>query len=142
MAKLEQSITINAPVEKVFNYVQDANNFLEWMASMTNVRDITGEGVGSKFKWTYKMIGVPFNGESEVKELVPDQRLVIQSSGGVASTWTYTFKEENDQTEINLGIEYTIPVPILGKMGEKLVLGRNERELEISLLNIKERMEN
>ena len=46
MARFEKNITIDAPVEQVFNYVQDPKNFLEWMASMTNVRDIPSITMG------------------------------------------------------------------------------------------------
>ena len=38
-------------------------------------------------------------------------------------------------------IDYTIPVPVLGKLAEKLVLKRNERESNLNSQNIKERME-
>ncbi len=37
--------------------------------------------------------------------------------------------------------EYTIPVPVLGKLAEKLVLKRNRRESDMSMENIKERLE-
>jgi len=141
MAKVEQSITINAPVEKVFSYVCDPMNQLEWLPSMTDVRDITGEGVGQKFGWTYKMMGISFKGETEVVESVANQRRIIKSTGGIQSTWTWTFKSENGKTVVNLAVEYTIPVPVLGKVAEQLVLRQNKREAALSMTNIKERLE-
>jgi len=140
MAKLEQSITINAPVEKVFSYVCDPMNQLEWLPSMTDVRDITGEGVGQKFAWTYKMMGMSFKGQTEVTESVSNQRRVIKSTGGIKSTWTWTFKSENGKTAVKLTVEYTIPVPVLGKIAEQLVLRQNEREAALAMTNIKERL--
>jgi len=141
MAKIEQSITINAPVEKVFSYVCDPMNQLEWLPSITDIRDIVGEGVGQKSGWTYKMMGISFKGENEVVESVANQRRVIKSTGGVQSTWTWTFKSENGKTAVNLTIEYTIPVPILGKVAEQLVLRQNEREAALAMTNIKDRLE-
>ena len=141
MAKVEQSITINAPVEKVFSYVCDPMNQLEWLPSMTDVRDITGEGVGQKFGWTYKMMGISFKGETEVVESVANQRRIIKSTGSIQSTWTWTFKSENGKTVVNLAVEYTIPVPVLGKVAEQLVLRQNKREAALSMTNIKERLE-
>jgi hypothetical protein len=38
-------------------------------------------------------------------------------------------------------VEYTIPIPVLGKLAERLVLKRNEREASMWLENVKERME-
>ena len=48
MTKVERSITIKAPVEKVFSYISSPNNQLEWLPSITEVRDITGQGVGPR----------------------------------------------------------------------------------------------
>jgi uncharacterized membrane protein len=141
MARVERSITIDAPVEKVFSYLTDLNNQLEWVPSMTDVRGITGQEVGQKFGWTYKFMGIPFKGESEIIERVPNQRSVVKSKGGIDSTWTWTFRPENDQTVVNMVVEYTIPVPVLGKVGERLVLRQNEREADLAMANIKERLE-
>ena len=141
MAKVEQSIIIKAPVEKVFSYLCDPMNQLEWLPSMTDVRDITGEGVGQKFGWTYKMMGVSFKGETEVVESVGSERRVIKSTGGIQSTWTWTTKSENGKTVVNLTVEYTIPVPVLGKVAERMVLRQNEREAALAMTNIKERLE-
>ena len=141
MAKTEQSITINAPVEKVFSYICDPMNQLEWLPSITDVRDIVGEGVGQKSGWTYKMMGVSFKGENEVVESVANQRIVIKSTGGIQSTWNWAFKSENGKTVVNLSVEYNIPVPVLGKVAEKLVLRQNEREAKLAMTNIKDRLE-
>jgi len=37
--------------------------------------------------------------------------------------------------------EYTIPIPVLGKLAEALVLRQNEREADLAMANIKDRME-
>jgi uncharacterized protein YndB with AHSA1/START domain len=141
MAKIERSSTINAPVEKVFAYISDPMNLLEWLPSLTDARDITGEGVGQRWGWTYKMAGLSFKGESEVIEHVPNQRRVFKSTGGLLSTWTWTFKPEAGGTWLNLVIEYTVPVPVIGKVGERMVLRQNEREADQAMANIKAKME-
>ena len=141
MAKIERSSTINASVEKVFAYISDPTNLPEWLPSLTDARDITGEGVGQRWGWTYKMIGLSLKGESEVTEHIPNQRHVHKSTGGILSTWTYTFNPEAGGTRLNLVVEYTIPVPVLGKVAERLVLRQNEREADLAMANIKERLE-
>ena len=42
---------------------------------------------------------------------------------------------------MNLKIEYTIPIPVLGKVAERLVLAQNEREANLAIENIKSRLE-
>jgi len=141
MAKIERSSTINAPVEKVFAYISEPMNLLEWLPSITDARDITGERVGQQWGWTYKMAGLSFKGESEVIEHIPNQRRVFKSTGGILSTWTWTFKSEAGGTLLNLVVEYTVPVPVLGKLGERMVLRQNEREADQAMANIKAKME-
>jgi len=141
MAKIQKSITINGPVDRVFAYVDDVMTSPEWLPSMMEVRDVTGSGVGQHYRWRYKMAGVPLNGESTVTEHIPNERRVTDSKGGVISTWTYTFEPHDGGTKFGIEIEYTIPVPVLGKLAEKLVLKRNEREADTAMENIKDKME-
>jgi carbon monoxide dehydrogenase subunit G len=141
VAKIERSIVIKAPVDKVFSYISDPNNELEAIPSITDIRDITGEGLGQRWHWSYKIAGIPFKGESEVIEYIPNQRLVHKSTGGIASTWTYTFKAEDGGARLSAVVEFTLPVPVLGKVGERLALKKTEREAEMAMTNIKEALE-
>jgi len=141
MAKVERSFKINAPVEKVFSYVTDPRNELEYIPSITDIRDITGQGVGQRFGWTYKMMGIPLKGKDEVTEYVPNQCYVQKSTGGIVSTWTWTFQPEAGGTRLSLVVEYTIPVPVLGKVGERLASRQTEREADLAIATLKDRLE-
>ena len=141
MEKIERNVLINAPVEKVFAYIADPKNEMEWLPGNTDVRDITGQGVGQKWGYTYKMMGLPLKGEDEVLEYIHNQRYVTESRGGIMSTWTWTFKAENGGTRLNVVVEFTIPVPVLGKVGERLALGQIRREGDLATANIKARLE-
>ena len=141
MAKVERGISIKVPVEKAFSYITDPKNELEWLPSMTDVRDLIGLGVGQSWGWTYKMLGLSLKGKTEVTEFASNKRYVYKSSGGITSTWTYTFKPEAGGTRLNLAVEYTIPIPVLGKVAERLVLAQNEREADLAVANIKARLE-
>ena len=141
MEKVERSITINAPVEKVFNYIADPMSGIDWMPSMMNVKDVSGSGVGQTHRWTYKMAGIPFEGETTTTEHVQNERIVTQSKGGITSTFIFDFEPHDEGTALKMVIEYAIPVPVLGKIAEKIVLRRNEREADLAMTNIKEAME-
>ena len=141
MAKVERNVTINAPVDKVFSYISDPNNQLEWLPGITEVSDIKGKGVGQRFSFTYKMMGISFKGECEITEVIPSERIVLKSSGGIVSTWTWTFRSEDGATSINLVVEFTIPVPVVGKVGERLGLKQNEREADHAVANLKDILE-
>ncbi|MBW1905672.1 MAG: SRPBCC family protein [Deltaproteobacteria bacterium] len=141
MPKIHNSINISAPVEKVFAYVTDPMSPLEWFVGMTEVTDVSGSGVGQHNRWTYSMIGIPFHGESEQTEYVPNQRSVSKQEGGIKSIMTFTFAPHEGGTKLDMDIDYTIPVPVLGKLAEKVVFKRNQREAQMSMENIKGTME-
>ncbi len=141
MAKVKKSIIISAPVEKVFNYLADQKNQPDWIPSMVEVWDTSEPAVGSTFKWKYKMAGVLLEGETTVTELVPNKSLRTLSKGAVASDWLFLLEASDGRTELELTIEYTIPVPVLGKVAEKIMLKRNEREADLAIENIKVTME-
>lgn len=141
MPKITKSTIINAPADKVFAYVADPMNAPEWLPSMMEVTEVTGSGEGQHYRWRFKMVGVPLNGESTVKEYIPNKRRVVESKGGANATWAYTFEPSDGGTKFGIEVEYTIPLPVLGKLAERLVLKRNEREADMAMENIKDTME-
>ena len=143
MPKIEKSITINAPVKKVFEYFSKTELLPEWMPGMVEVKDIksTEEGVGSTYKQVYKMAGKRFEGESITEEFVPEKKVVTRSKGGINSLWTWNFKPYNDGTKLDVIVDYTVPIPVLGKIAEAVILKQNIREAELALANIKDKVE-
>jgi len=142
MAEIKRSISINAPVEKVFAHIEDPVNFPEVWPSMVEVKDVeelpTG---GRKFNWVYKMLGVRLEGTSETTEYVANQRIVTKGTGGVETTFVWEFLPEGEGTKLNVSIEYTVPVPVLGKLAEGLIVKLNEREADTLMANLKDRLE-
>ncbi|TEU12337.1 MAG: hypothetical protein E3J25_07120 [Anaerolineales bacterium] len=143
MVKLEKCIIINAPVEKVFAYAEDPMSNLEWLPGIVEVKDVTRteQGVGTHFRWAYKMAGLRFEGESTFTEYVPNERIVTQSEGGIVSTWTWTYEPHDGGTKVSLVLEYTVPIPVLGKLAEAVVLKQNERNADQAMANIKAKVE-
>jgi hypothetical protein len=84
---------------------------------------------------------VRLEGTSEDIEFVPNQRVVSKTKGGVESTATWTYEPEDGGTRVTTVTEYTVPVPVLGKVAEAFVVKANDREAEILLANLKDRME-
>ncbi len=143
MAKIEKSIIIDAPVEKVFEFMVDPANLPEIWPSLVEVKDVkqTPEGVGSSYRWVYKMAGMRFEGETETIEYVPNQKVVVKDKGGIEATRTVTFQPENGGTKYTTSAEYTVPIPLLGKLAEAFILRQNEHEADMVLANLKDRME-
>ena len=81
MATIKSSITINAPVEKVFEYTKPGNLPEIWpsLVEVKNIKELPGGGYS--WDWVYKMAGMKFNGSSEHVEFVENERTVSQSTG-------------------------------------------------------------
>ncbi len=142
MVKHENSIVIDAPLSEVFAYVNDPEALPEWMVGMIETRNVIGEGEGQQYEWTFKMVGVQLRGQNVVVEYIPNQCAAHQGIGMIDSLWTNRVEEEREgRTKLTIEVEYTIPVPVLGKLAEHLTVRRNERGLQFSLLNVKEKLE-
>lgn len=142
MAKIERSIFIKAPVEKVFEYHTNPLNNPEYWPSFVEVRDVENAPSGGKnFGWVYKMAGIKLEGKSKSVEHVPNKRSVVKSEGGVESTFIYRYEPEGEGTRLTLELEYKVPVPVLGKLAESFILKTNEREADTVMANIKDRLE-
>ena len=141
MAKVTRSIVLKAPLDKVFSYISNPVNEMEFIPSITDIRDVQGQGVGDKYGWTYKMMGVSLKGESEIIESKANELYVSKSTGGIISIWTWTFKPEGDGTRLGITVDYTVPVPVLGKVGERMVLRQTEREADYAMANLKDILE-
>jgi uncharacterized membrane protein len=141
MARVDKSIEIKAPVEKVFSYIEDPMNDTEWITNMIEVHDVTGSGVGKHFNWIWNMAGIKFKGESTYTEDTLNKRIVFKSKGGIDATWDFKFESQKNATILDLDIDYSIPVPVLGKLAEKLILKHNDRDADMALMNLKDRLE-
>ena len=142
MAKVSKSILINAPVEKVFKYSTDQTNMPEiWPSMVENkVLERLPNG-GTKSQYVYKMAGMRFEGISIDTEFIPNQRTVSKTEGGIESEITWEYQLEGEATKVTFGAEYTVPIPLLGKLAEAFIVKQNENEAETILANLKARME-
>ena len=141
MAKLTKSITINAPVEKVFGYVSDSTNLPEIWPSLMEMKDVKHLPDGKTTdSWTYKMAGMRLKGTT-VTEYVKNKSIISKTEGGVKSTQIWTFEPEDGGTKATFEVEYTVPIPVIGKLAEAIVVKMNDHEGDIIMANLKSRME-
>lgn len=144
MPKIEKSITIKAPVEKVFEFFIEPMNLLEVWPSLMEVKDVkkSPDGVVISWRWVYKMAGMRFEGISEITEYIPNRRWGMKTKGGgIESTHLHTFQSEAGGTKMTLDIDFTVPIPLLGKLAEGFIVKLNEQEAESFYANLKARME-
>ena len=142
MAKIVRSFIVDAPVEKVFTYCTNPSNLPEIWPSLVEVSNVQLPlRVGGGYRWVYKLAGMRFEGRTEVIEYVTNQRVVLKDTGGIEAVRTYTFESKDSATEMGFNLTYTVPIPLLGKLLEALVVKLNENEADVFIANLKARME-
>jgi uncharacterized protein YndB with AHSA1/START domain len=141
MMKVDERIVIDVAPEVVFAYVTDPAKMAEWLPSMVETRNIVGTGEGQQYEWTYKMVGILFRGQTVVVEHVPNRLAVLQTIGAADSTWTFDVEPTDGGTTLRLTIEYEVPVPVLGKLAERIISKRDARTIRLGLANAKDTLE-
>ena len=140
MAIIGEAVTINAPVEKIFNYISKPKNLPEFWPSLVEVTDVQSLPTGGyKARYVYKMAGIRFQGIGEYTEIVLNKSLVIVTKGGISSVLAWAFRSQANRTKVTLTADYNIPIPLLGKLAEAVVEKMNEQELTLLLSNLRAR---
>lgn len=142
MASIKKSILVQAPVEKLYDYLNDPAKLIEYWPGMLEVNDIQPlPNGGSIFKYVARMVGVRLEGTSEDTEIIPLKRMVSVTRGGVDAKIIWELEPGGEGTLVHLEEEYTVPVPVIGKLAEAVVVKLNEHEMDILLENVKAHME-
>ena len=142
METISKNIIIKAPRGKIFDYFADPMTAEEWSPALEKITKVTGEGVGLETEWIYKMFGLKFSGKSIVRTVDSPSCYTIDSVSGIMSSLVFTLENYQDSdTKLNLDIEYTIPIPVLGKLLEKVTIGQNKKIADQVLSIIKTKME-
>ncbi len=140
MPIIGEAITVLSPVEKVFKYLSDPNNLPEFWSSLVKVTNVqTLPDGGYKAHYTYKMVGRVFKGTGEYSEIAPNKSFVIKTKGGIRSTMTWAFRTRDNRTRVTLTVDYKIPIPLLGKIAEAIIVKMNEQELHLMMSNLRAR---
>lgn len=144
MATLTRSIDINAPVEKVFDFVVDVGRlFMSWPEDVA-VRDVklTPDGVGSSARLYAHVLAIHMEGTVEYTEVVPNERIVAQVRFAAEKpTWVYTFEPQDGGTRLTAEGEWHVNLPGVGKPLEGMLVKEHETPIEKMLATIKAQVE-
>lgn len=80
MARAEKQLTINAPVEKAFDYLADVTRHSEWAQHELRIEQTSDGPVGAGT--TFKCVGHQFGRDNEdaltIAEFVPNQKIIFE----------------------------------------------------------------
>lgn len=141
MAKVTRTTTINAPVEKTFGFAKDIGQLWSSWPDV-DVRDVTvtPDGVGSSAHWSTGKWGIHvIGGRIDYTQVVPDQRIIAESSTG--PVFTFTFEPKENATVLTVDCEWHTEVPVVGGPIDDFLEKWTERDLEAWLVRIKAKVE-
>jgi hypothetical protein len=87
------------------------------------------------------MAGLRFEGDSDEIEVIPNKKLVSKNEKGIESTITWLMEGHGDDTDVTFEVDYRVPVPVLGRLAEKVVVKLNEHEADAMMANLKTQIE-
>lgn len=144
MITVKKNVLIAVPREVVFAVVDDTANIPELWPSLSNVRNLKRiPNGGHSFQFDFHMAGITVGGTSVDLEYDPPKRIVTRTTGSLTSTlsWTFLPQADGEQTDVNLEIEYEAPLPLIGRIAEKVISRINDRDVAAMLEALKAKSE-
>lgn len=142
MPVIEKNLVLNAPPEKVFQYLMNPNHLPEFCPDVTEVKVVQHYDTSYvEFTWSAKMLGVHFEGMATIKDLGHDQRIEIHFWGGLKGSMIWLFNPNTKSTELRAIFEYTIPAPLTRKHQYEAITQQNELAFEHMLNTLSTQLE-
>jgi uncharacterized protein YndB with AHSA1/START domain len=135
-----KSIVINAPPEKVYEYLMDLQRHQEWDpgAVITNVE---GSGLGRSCDVSRKLVGKEYKVHSVLVDVVPNQRIVEVNTGDVNATFTTLLLPVSGGTKVIVVATGASEVPAFAKAVSKRALKEFEDSVESGMKKFKAAVE-
>ena len=143
MVKVETSVLVDKPIEKVFEFVTTPENDAQWYIGVESRDHTPGEpaGVGSTSQSTLRFLGVSVTVDWEVTGYDPPKMIKVKTIKGPASIESsYTFESVGDgQTKVT--VQGEADVSGLFSMADPIVERMAQRQWEASFENLKDVLE-
>jgi carbon monoxide dehydrogenase subunit G len=143
--KVERTVEIDAPPQRVYDVVMDPARLEEWVTIHHHLEDAPNGRLrkGSKLTQCLKLAGKKFKVRWTVVENDPCVRVVWEGRGPVASNArvVYELQGNGDGTTFRYLNEYDLPGGALGRMASRAVSRVTQKELEGSLQRLKSLVE-
>lgn len=142
MIEIEEEVTIDAPVDDVFEYMDRPENQVEITPSLVRserVEDLPNGG--KRVAYTYTMAGIDLDGHLEAVEYEPGSHVTWRMTGDLEGEIEWGFEERDGGTRVGYAARFELPVPVLDAVVEPFARRYNERELRTTLENLRTRLE-
>ena len=134
---VQKTITINAPIKKVFELWSRHENFPHFMSRVREVKDL-GNG---RYHWTVAgPAGIPVEWEAVITKLEPDRLIAWQSAPGsmIEQQGMVQFRPDgDDKTVVDVRLSYYPPAGAVGHAIASLFGADPKSEMDDDLMRMK-----
>jgi uncharacterized membrane protein len=144
MTRVDNTIEIKAPKEKIFAFVADLEARPQWLkwAKNTEVTSLQRSGVGTTDRETMQVGPQKQKTEGLVTDFQDGYTIARRLTKGMDLSERVSVLHMNDATKVALSVEYTPPMGMFGRLFDFLFMAKLLDQLaEDSLTNLKEHME-
>jgi uncharacterized membrane protein len=137
LARIEKTLEIKAPVEKVYALCSDIEGYTKFMLSAKEIK-LIGDKTAH---WTMEMAGRAMEFDTEMIENIKNKKIAWKSIGDFATQGSWTLEPTAQGTQIAMVMDYDVP-GVLGKIFDKVKISKEmEKNMEASLNKMKEILE-
>ncbi len=137
MARIEKTVEIKAPVEKVYAFCSDIDGYTRFMKGAKEIKT-TGEKTAH---WKMEMVGRTMEFDTEMTEVIENKKIAWKSLGDFVAKGSWGFEPTAQGTEVQMVMDYEIP-GVLGKIFDKIKVSKEtEKDMESSLQKMKQLIE-
>ena len=139
MSKIEGSVIVDTPIEKVFELASDWRRWPEWFEGVSDVIAIgdVDRGNGARYAYRVRVMGIPAKVETEIHNFVENEGWTGIGTKGLPHKTRWIFEAQGQTTKFTYILEYTVPLPLLGALLDRFLIRREWRRIiDKSLKNL------
>jgi uncharacterized membrane protein len=143
MLTVREHIDVDAPVEAVFEYMDEPSRQPDITPSLTHSHLLERlPNGGARARYTYTILGLSFSGEVHATDYVPNERIVWTMQGDLKGTIRWYFQPLRDErSRFTYAATYALPGPsFLRPLLKPVVQRYNEREVHALLRRLDARL--
>ncbi len=140
MTVIEKSIVINAPIEQIFEMLNDPHRIQQFAPDVSRVEEVreTPNHIGASFRAVYSVMGIDIPTTFTVIDYAEPHKLVARMEGGQTGTFSWQMEPHGDATRLTVRIDYQLKGGLLGRAVDALLVERmNEKNTGHMLENLK-----
>jgi fatty-acyl-CoA synthase len=138
--RIEESVTVDAPRERVWELIKDPAGYaglLEW-STFVPAEDGQEPGIGARYDMRVQVGSATVGGMVEIVEYDPGCDIVWTSVTGVEQRGRLRLRNESgNRTRLTMRLSYGAPGPLLGTLAELVAMPQVSQSVQRSLRNVK-----